>query len=83
MLDRAVVRPAIPAYAHVSAQLQAMLEAVLTGRLRPAVAASRAAELIAAITGLPVVPSDGAGDAALTSPAWQPLRRLEVFDTHQ
>ena len=69
MLDRAVVRPAIPAYAHVSAQLQAMLEAVLTGRLRPAVAASRAAELIAAITGLPVVPGDGAGDAALTSPA--------------
>ena len=67
MLDRAVVRPAIPAYAHVSAQLQAMLEAVLTNRLSPAVAASRAAELIAAITGLPVVPRDGTRSAALSS----------------
>jgi hypothetical protein len=38
----------------VSAQLQAMLEAVLTGRLGPAAAAQRTAELIAAITGLPV-----------------------------
>ena len=69
MLDRAVVRPAIPAYAHVSAQLQAMLEAVLTDRLRPAVAASRAAELIGAITGLHVVASDGARPAALPSRA--------------
>jgi hypothetical protein len=31
-----------------------MLEAVLTGRLKPAPAASRTAELIGAITGLPV-----------------------------
>lgn len=69
MLDRAVVRPAIPAYAHVSAQLQAMLEAVLTSRLRPAVAASRAAELIAAITGLPVRSRDGARPESLTSRA--------------
>jgi uncharacterized membrane protein len=41
-------------YPRVSAQLQAMLEAVLTGRLGPAAAVKRAAELIAAITGLPV-----------------------------
>jgi hypothetical protein len=39
----------------VSAQLQAMLEAVLTGRLTPAAAAGRTAEMIGAITGLPVV----------------------------
>jgi hypothetical protein len=32
-----------------------MLEATLTGRLGPAAAARRAAELIGAITGLPVV----------------------------
>ena len=32
-----------------------MLEAVLTERLRPPAAAERTAELIAAITGLPVV----------------------------
>jgi ABC-type glycerol-3-phosphate transport system substrate-binding protein/DNA-binding transcriptional regulator YhcF (GntR family) len=55
MLERAVTRPATPSYARVSAQLQAMLEAVLTGRLRPAPAARRTAELIGAITGLPVV----------------------------
>ena len=35
-----------------------MLEAVLTGRLGPAVAAQHTAELIGAITGLPVL--DGA-----------------------
>jgi len=55
MLERAVARPATPAYPRVSAQLQAMLEAVLTGRLTPAKAASITAELIGAITGLPVV----------------------------
>ncbi len=55
MLERAVTRPATPSYARVSAQLQAMLEAVLTGRLKPGPAASRTAELIGAITGLPVV----------------------------
>jgi ABC-type glycerol-3-phosphate transport system substrate-binding protein/DNA-binding transcriptional regulator YhcF (GntR family) len=54
MLEHAVVRPASPAYPRVSAQLQAMLEAVLTGRLSPADAARRAAEMIGAITGLPV-----------------------------
>jgi hypothetical protein len=47
-----------------------MLEAVLTGRLGPTAAARRTAELISAITGLPVV--DGAraarrGQAAATA----------------
>lgn len=55
MLERAVTRPATPSYARVSAQLQAMLEAVLTGRLKPGPAASRTADMIGAITGLPVV----------------------------
>jgi maltose-binding protein MalE len=54
MLERAVVRPATAAYPRVSAQLQATLEAVLTGRVEPAAAVERAAELISAITGLPV-----------------------------
>jgi ABC-type glycerol-3-phosphate transport system substrate-binding protein/DNA-binding transcriptional regulator YhcF (GntR family) len=54
MLSRAVTRPATPAYPRVSAQLQAMLEAVLTGRLTPAAAAARTADMIGAITGLPV-----------------------------
>jgi multiple sugar transport system substrate-binding protein len=54
MLERAVVRPATPAYARVSAQLQAILEAVLTGRLSPADASARAGDMIGAITGLPL-----------------------------
>jgi multiple sugar transport system substrate-binding protein len=54
MLEEAVVRPAITSYARVSAQLQAMLEAVLTARLGPGPAAARAADMIGAITGLPV-----------------------------
>jgi ABC-type glycerol-3-phosphate transport system substrate-binding protein/DNA-binding transcriptional regulator YhcF (GntR family) len=58
LLEHAVIRPATPLYPRVSAQLQAMLEAVLTGRLGPAAAARRTAELISAITGLPV--ADGA-----------------------
>ena len=58
LLERAVIRPATPLYPRVSAQLQAMLEAVLTGRLSPAAAGAQTAELISAITGLPVV--DGA-----------------------
>jgi multiple sugar transport system substrate-binding protein len=61
LLERAVIRPATPLYPRVSAQLQAMLEAVLTGRLGPTAAARRTAELISAITGLPVV--DGARPA--------------------
>jgi multiple sugar transport system substrate-binding protein len=59
LLERAVIRPATPLYPRVSVQLQAMLEAVLTGRLGPAAAARRTAELISAITGLPVVDSAG------------------------
>lgn len=55
MVEHAVVRPPVPAYPRVSAQLQAMLEAVLTGRLGPAAAAERTAEMISAITGQPVV----------------------------
>lgn len=55
MLQHALVRPAIPAHARVSRQLQAMLEGVLTGRYGPAAAVERTAELIAAITGLEVV----------------------------
>src|SRR5262249_13195206 len=53
MLERAVVRPATPAYARVSAQLQAILEAGLTGRLSPGAASERAGDMIGAITGLP------------------------------
>jgi multiple sugar transport system substrate-binding protein len=54
MLAGATVRPATAQYARVSAQLQAMLEAVLVGRLDPEPACVRAAEMINAITGLPV-----------------------------
>jgi multiple sugar transport system substrate-binding protein len=54
LLENAVIRPATPLYPRVSVQLQAMLEAALTGRLSPAAAARRTAELVGAITGLPV-----------------------------
>jgi hypothetical protein len=54
MLEHAVVRPGTPTYSRVSAQLQAMLEAVIVGRLTPKVAARRASELISAVTGMPV-----------------------------
>ena len=55
ILGSAVARPHIPLYPRVSQQLQTMLEATLTGRLEPEAAAARAAALIEAITGLPVV----------------------------
>jgi maltose-binding protein MalE len=55
ILGQAVTRPQIPLYPRVSTQLQAMLEAVLTGRLDPAAATAHAAVLIEAITGLPIV----------------------------
>jgi multiple sugar transport system substrate-binding protein len=55
MLESAAIRPSTPLYPRVSAQLQAMLEAALTGRLGAAAAARRTAELIGAITGLPVL----------------------------
>ncbi|MFA9431828.1 extracellular solute-binding protein [Egicoccus sp. AB-alg2] len=55
LVDQAAVRPQTAAYVRVSVQLQAMCEAVLTGRLTPAAAATRASEMIEAITGLPLV----------------------------
>lgn len=65
LLERAVIRPATPLYPRVSAQLQAMLEAALTGRLSAAAAARRAADLVGAITGLPVVDEADAPSAAV------------------
>ena len=67
LLDHAVTRPSTAVYPRVSAQLQAMLEAVLTGRLGPAAAAQHTAEMIAAITGLPVL--DGAEPTRTTAGA--------------
>jgi multiple sugar transport system substrate-binding protein len=55
ILARAVPRPWMPSYPRVSVQLQAMLEAVLTGRLSASAAATRTADMIGAITGLPVL----------------------------
>jgi multiple sugar transport system substrate-binding protein len=69
LLERAVIRPTTPLYPRVSAQLQAMLEAVLTGRLGPTAAARRTADLISAITGLPVVDSTRPAGARQTSRA--------------
>jgi multiple sugar transport system substrate-binding protein len=54
LLTGAVTRPVTPAYALVSAQLRALLESVLSGRLSPEQAVGRAADLISVITGLPV-----------------------------
>ena len=54
LFETAVIRPGIPDYHLVSTQLQNMLEAVLTGRHGPAAAAERTAEIVAAITGIPV-----------------------------
>ena len=67
LLDHAVTRPSTPLYPRVSAQLQAMLEAVLTGRLGPVAAAQRTAELIGAITGLPVLAGAERGRTTLAS----------------
>jgi ABC-type glycerol-3-phosphate transport system substrate-binding protein/DNA-binding transcriptional regulator YhcF (GntR family) len=69
LLERAVIRPTTPLYPRVSAQLQAMLEAVLTGRLGPTAAARRTADLISAITGLPVVDGTRPAGARQTSRA--------------
>lgn len=65
LLERAVIRPATPLYPRVSAQLQAMLEAVLTGRLSATAAARRTADLVGAITGLPVVDETDAPTVAV------------------
>jgi multiple sugar transport system substrate-binding protein len=54
LLGCATTRPVTPAYSLVSGQLRGMVEAVVTGRLSPAAAVSRGADLISAVTGLPV-----------------------------
>ncbi len=54
MLETARIRPRTHSYHLVSSQLQIMLEAVITGRLGPAAATERTAEMIGAITGYPV-----------------------------
>jgi multiple sugar transport system substrate-binding protein len=54
LLEQAVVRPPTPPYARVSAQLHALLETVLTERMDPRAAGRRTAEMIGAITGLPL-----------------------------
>jgi multiple sugar transport system substrate-binding protein len=54
MLAQAVVRPPTPPYARVSAQLHSLLESVLSQRQDPLAAGARTADLISAITGLPV-----------------------------
>lgn len=53
LLSHAVIRPVTADYPRVSAQLQVMLEAVLTGRRSPEEASRHAADAISAITGLP------------------------------
>jgi hypothetical protein len=63
-----VTRPSTPLYPRVSVQLQAMLEAVLTGRLGPAAAAQRTGELIGAVTGLPVLGDADPSKAAARVP---------------
>ena len=54
LFSTAVNRPVVPDYHMVSTQLQNMIEAVLTGRYGPAAAAERTADVISAITGLPL-----------------------------
>ena len=54
MLGHAVTRPATSSYALVSAQLQVMLEGVFTRQRSPQGAVARAAEMISAVTGLPL-----------------------------
>ncbi len=54
MLERSVTRPSTAVYPRVSVQLQEMLEDVLARRLGPAAAVRRAAQNVAAITGLPL-----------------------------
>ncbi len=54
MLAHAVTRPSTSSYALVSAQLQAMLEGMITRLRSPQAAVARAAEMISAVTGLPI-----------------------------
>ena len=53
-LGETAIRPVTEAYHLVSLQLQRMVQAVMTGRLGAAAATERTADLISAITGLPV-----------------------------
>ncbi len=55
LFSTATSRPQIVGYPLVSIQLQNMVEAVITGSLRPAAAVERAADIIAAITGRSVI----------------------------
>lgn len=55
LFTTAVMRPGLATWGIVTVQLQDMLESVLTGKLRPAAAVERTAEVIGAITGLDVV----------------------------
>jgi multiple sugar transport system substrate-binding protein len=54
MLAHAVTRPSTSSYALVSAQLQVMLEGMITRLRSPQAAVARAAEMISAVTGLPI-----------------------------
>jgi multiple sugar transport system substrate-binding protein len=54
MLAHAVTRPPTSSYALVSAQLQVMLEGMITRLRSPQAAVARAAEMISAVTGLPI-----------------------------
>lgn len=54
MLEEAVVRPAVPSYDRVSQQLRKLLADIILDRISPAAASEYTAELISAITGLPV-----------------------------
>lgn len=54
LLEMARARPAIPDFARVSEQFQILVEDCLTGRRDVAQAVPRTAEMIAAITGLPL-----------------------------
>lgn len=55
LFSTATNRPHIVGYPIVSIQLQHMVESVITGSLRPAAAVERAADIIGAITGRPVI----------------------------
>ena len=58
LFSTAITRPIVPDYHLISTQVQNMVETVLTGQYAPSAAAERTAEVIAAITGLPL--GDGA-----------------------
>ena len=53
-LDGAVMRPLVDSYERVSQQLQAMMSEIVAGDAEPRAAALRTAQMVAAITGLPL-----------------------------